>query len=85
MSHPKLSGDLPARVTKLIAEQLCKEVAEVTVDKTFQQLDSDSLDQIEIVMALEDEFEIVIEEVDADKITSVQTAIDYVQGVKAAL
>lgn len=69
------------RVKKVIAEQFCVDEAEVTNDKTFADFNGDSLDQVELVIALEDEFGIVIKEEDWDGIVSVQTAIDYIAKV----
>ncbi|MCY1170277.1 Acyl carrier protein [compost metagenome] len=75
--------DIQQTVTFIVAEQLGVDEAEATPAKTFAELGADSLDQVEIVMALEDEFNIVIEDDDAEGITSVQKAIDYVTRVKA--
>ena len=66
-------------VEKIIAEQLDIDVSEVTDDKHItDDLGADSLDTVELVMALEEEFETEIPDEDAEKITSVQEAIDYV-------
>ncbi len=71
-------SDIEARVKKIIAEQLGVEEAQVTNEKSFvTDLGADSLDTVELVMALEDEFEIEIPDEDAEKITTVQAAIDY--------
>lgn len=66
------------KVTFIVAEQLGVNAAEVTLDKPFTELGADSLDTVEIVMALEDEFDLVIEDDDAESITTAQKAIDYV-------
>ena len=72
-------SDIEARVKKIIAEQLGVPEADVTNEKAFvADLGADSLDTVELVMALEEEFETEIPDDDAEKITTVQQAIDYV-------
>ena len=67
------------RVKKIVAEQLGVKDEEVTSDASFvDDLGADSLDTVELVMALEEEFETEIPDDDAEKITTVQQAIDYV-------
>ena len=74
-------SDIEARVKKIIAEQLGVAEAEVTNAKAFvADLGADSLDTVELVMALEDEFGIEIPDEEAEKITTVQLAIDYAKG-----
>ena len=71
-------SDLEARVKKIIAEQLGVEESQVINNKAFiADLGADSLDTVELVMALEDAFEIEIPDEDAEKILTVQNAIDY--------
>ena len=71
-------SDIEARVKKIIAEQLGVEEAQVTNEKSFvADLGADSLDTVELVMALEDEFEMEIPDEQAEKITTVKQAIDY--------
>ncbi|MDH2919409.1 MAG: acyl carrier protein [Sideroxydans sp.] len=67
------------RVKKIVAEQLGVNEAEVKNESSFvNDLGADSLDTVELVMALEEEFECEIPDDEAEKITSVQNAIDYV-------
>ncbi|CAL7960932.1 acyl carrier protein [Gammaproteobacteria bacterium] len=74
------------RVKKIIAEQLGVNESEITNESSFvDDLGADSLDTVELVMALEEEFSTEIPDEDAEKITTVQQAIDYVQShIKAA-
>ena len=67
------------RVKKIVAEQLgVKE--DISNDASFvDDLGADSLDTVELVMALEEEFECEIVDEDAEKITTVQLAIDYIE------
>ena len=67
------------RVKKIVAEQLGVKGDEVTNSASFvEDLGADSLDTVELVMALEEEFETEIPDDKAEKITTVQEAIDYV-------
>ena len=67
------------RVKKIVAEQLGVKLEEVTNSASFiEDLGADSLDTVELVMALEEEFETEIPDEEAEKITTVQEAIDYV-------
>ncbi|MES4786376.1 MAG: acyl carrier protein [Nitrospiraceae bacterium] len=74
------------RVKKIIAEQLGVDEDEVVPEASFvDDLGADSLDTVELVMALEDEFEMEIPDEQAEKITTVKQAIDYATAhVKAA-
>lgn len=70
---------IEARVKKIVVEQLGVKEEEVTNDASFvDDLGADSLDTVELVMALEEEFETEIPDEDAEKITTIQNAIDYV-------
>jgi acyl carrier protein len=67
------------QVKAIVAEQLGVKEEEVTNDASFvDDLGADSLDTVELVMALEEEFETEIPDEDAEKITTVQQAIDYI-------
>ncbi|HEY5929778.1 MAG TPA: acyl carrier protein [Burkholderiales bacterium] len=68
------------RVKKIVAEQLGVNEADVKNESTFvDDLGADSLDTVELVMALEEEFECEIPDDEAEKITSVQQAVDYIK------
>ncbi|MDP2810351.1 MAG: acyl carrier protein [Rhodocyclaceae bacterium] len=68
------------RVKKIVAEQLGVNEADIKNESSFvDDLGADSLDTVELVMALEEEFECEIPDEDAEKITTVQQAIDYVK------
>ena len=70
---------IEARVRKIVAEQLGVNEADVkNVSSFVNDLGADSLDTVELVMALEEEFETEIPDEDAEKITTVQQAIDYI-------
>ena len=67
------------RVKKLICEQLGVKEEEVKNDASFvDDLGADSLDTVELVMALEEEFETEISDEEAENITTVQEAVDYI-------
>ena len=73
-------SDIEARVKKIVAEQLGVNEAEVKTASSFvDDLGADSLDNVELVMALEDEFGTEIPDEEAEKITTVQQAIDFVK------
>jgi acyl carrier protein len=73
------------RVKKIVVEQLGVKEEEATANASFvDDLGADSLDTVELVMALEEEFECEIPDEEAEKITSIQQAIDYIKAhVKA--
>ena len=67
------------RVTKIVVEQLGVKEDEVNSGSSFvDDLGADSLDTVELVMALEEEFETEIPDEEAEKITTVQQAVDYI-------
>ena len=68
------------KITEIIVEQLGVKAEEVTPEASFvDDLGADSLDTVELVMALEEEFETEIPDEEAEKITTVQQAIDYIK------
>jgi acyl carrier protein len=68
------------RVKKIVVEQLGVKEEDVTVEASFvDDLGADSLDTVELVMALEEEFGCEIPDEEAEKITTVQQAIDYIK------
>jgi acyl carrier protein len=68
-----------ARVKKIVVEQLGVKEEEITNDSSFvDDLGADSLDTVELVMALEEEFETEIPDEDSEKIRTVQQVIDYI-------
>ncbi|MGH8727061.1 MAG: acyl carrier protein [Burkholderiales bacterium] len=72
--------NLEKRVKKIVAEQLGVNETEVKPESSFvDDLGADSLDTVELVMALEEEFECEIPDEEAEKITTVQQAIDYIK------
>ncbi|CUB07915.1 MAG: acyl carrier protein [Tepidiphilus sp.] len=71
--------NIEQRVKKIVAEQLGVNESEIKNESSFvDDLGADSLDTVELVMALEEEFECEIPDEDAEKITTVQQAIDYI-------
>ena len=69
------------KVKQIIVEQLAVDEAEVTPTASFvDDLGADSLDTVELVMALEEAFDLEIPDEDAEKILTVKQAIDYIQG-----
>ena len=72
-------SNVEERVKRLICEQLGVKEEEVSSDASFvEDLGADSLDTVELVMALEEEFETEIPDEEAEKITTVKEAIDYI-------
>jgi acyl carrier protein len=67
------------RIKQIVAEQLGVDEDQVTTEASFMDdLGADSLDTVELVMALEEEFDIEISDEDAEKIQTVKNAIDYI-------
>lgn len=73
-------SNIEDRVVKIVVEQLGVKEDEVTADSSFvDDLGADSLDTVELVMALEEEFDTEIPDDDAEKISTVQAAVDYIK------
>ena len=73
-------SDIADRVKKIVVEHLGVDAAKVTDNASFiDDLGADSLDTVELVMALEEEFGIEIPDEDAEKITRVKEATDYIE------
>lgn len=69
------------KVKKIVADQLEVDLEKVSGKSNFaNDLGADSLDTVELVMALEEEFEIEIPDEEAENITTVQAAVDYIKG-----
>ena len=72
-------SSIEERVKKIVVEQLGVKEDEVKEDASFvDDLGADSLDTVELVMALEEEFETEIPDDEAEKITTVKQAVDYI-------
>lgn len=75
-----MAASIEDRVKKIVIEQLGVKEDEVKNDASFvDDLGADSLDTVELVMALEEEFDIEIKDEEAEKITTIQQAIDFVK------
>ena len=75
-------NEIQTRVIKIAADQLGKKIEEISPDDNFaEDLEADSLDIVEMVMAFEDEFNIELDDKDIDKIVIVQNAIDHIKSV----
>ena len=73
-------SNIEERVKKIVCEQLGVKEEEVTTESSFvNDLGADSLDTVELVMALEEEFETEIPDEEAEKIATVQQAIAYIE------
>lgn len=73
-------SDIEERVRKIVVEQLSVSDDQVTMDAAFvEDLSADSLDTVELVMAFEEEFECEIPDEEAEKITTVKDAVQYLE------
>ncbi len=82
----KDNAEILAKVKEMVASHLGKSEEEITPDSSFiEDLGADSLDLVELIMAMEDEFELEISDEDAEDIITVQDAISFIQSsVKSA-
>ncbi|PHS30140.1 MAG: acyl carrier protein [Methylophaga sp.] len=77
-------SDIQAQVTEIVVEQLGVNADEVKVDASFiDDLGADSLDTVELVMALEEAFDCEIPDEEAEKITTVAEAVKYINSVQS--
>ena len=89
-NHPdtpkdKFMSEIADKVKKIVVEHLGVEEAKVTPEASFiDDLGADSLDTVELVMAFEEAFSVVIPEDAAEKISTVKDAIDFIEKQKAA-
>lgn len=68
------------RLKAIIVEQLDVDESEITLESSFQEdLDADSLDIVELIMAIEDEFDMEIPDEDVEKLTTVKSAMNYIE------
>jgi len=67
------------KIKDIVADQLGVEKNELTMETSFEELNADSLDVVELIMALEEEFDIEIPDEDAEKLTTVGAAVEYVK------
>lgn len=78
------NNEILDKVSSIVAEQLSVDIAEVKAESNFQNdLGADSLDTVELVMALEEAFDIEIPDEDAEGITTVGDAVSYIQAKQA--
>ena len=78
-------SDIQEKVKEIICEQLDVEAEAVVPEASFvDDLGADSLDQVELIMAIEEEFDVSIPDEDAEKIVKVSDAIEYIEKALAA-
>lgn len=67
------------KIKNIVVDQLSVDEEEVTMETSFEDLNADSLDVVELIMALEEEFGLEISDEDAEKLTTVGAAVNYVK------
>ncbi len=72
--------DILEKVKEIVSEQLNVEKEDIKLETTFEDLEADSLDVVELIMKLEEEFDIEIPDEDAEKIRVVGSAVEYIKG-----
>lgn len=70
--------ELYQEVVKLIAQQLHKKPEEISPESTLESLGADSLDRVELIMKIEEQFAIEVNDDDAEKLNTVGQAVDYI-------
>ena len=75
----KPKREVPEKLVELIVEQLGVAKEQVTEDATFDSFGADSLDKVELVMELEEEFEMLVPDDEAEKLKTVGDAMDYIE------
>ena len=81
-ANEEIDMSIENKVIEIIADNLDVPVAEVTPEKSFDDLGADSLAVVELVMAFEDEFDIEVEEEDAQSLLTVKQTIDFLTKLK---
>ncbi len=76
--------DIFSKVRSLIVEQLDVDEEKVTTETTFEDIDADSLDVVELVMALEEEFDLEIADEEVENIKTVGDIVSYIEGKTAS-
>jgi acyl carrier protein len=74
--------NLAEKVREIVAEQLGVDVADLKDETSFDELNADSLDVVEMIMALEEEFDLEIPDEDTEKIKTVGSVVDYIKEKK---
>ncbi|MGN1356873.1 MAG: acyl carrier protein [Succinivibrionaceae bacterium] len=77
-------SDIVEQVKSIVAEQLDRDKDSITIESSFvEDLGADSLDAVELIMRLEEDFDLNIPDEDAEKITTVKAAVDYIESHKS--
>lgn len=71
--------DVKEKVKSIIADQLEVDIEKLTMETTFEEIDADSLDIVELVMALEEEFDLEISDEEIENIKSVGDVVKYIE------
>ncbi|UQZ89669.1 acyl carrier protein [Deltaproteobacteria bacterium Smac51] len=75
-------SDITSRVINVVADQLSVDAGEIRPESSFQDdLGADSLDLVELIMAMEEEFDVKIDDDAAQKIKTVQNAVDFIENI----
>ncbi len=75
-------ADTFAKIATLIAQQLHIDESRITEESTMDTLGADSLDRVEIIMKLEEEFDIEIDDAVAEKLATMRQLVDYIHGLR---